>query len=179
MLKTIGAKLGRPFHNNDPNAFADALEDADLQTRSGTFVTLKIKNRLRGCIGSLDSSASIIEGVRRNALHAAFHDPRFSPLSTAEFDGTDIEISVLTPPLPLAYTDASDLLSKLRVDVDGVIIRKGAASATFLPQVWEQLPLPEDFLSHLCMKAGLQADAWRQGGLDVQTYQVQYFEEHR
>jgi len=63
--------------------------------------------------------------------------------------------------------------------VDGVIIRKEYYSATFLPQVWEQLPRPEDFLNHLCAKAGLPADAWRKTGLEVMTYQVQYFEEEK
>ena len=89
----------------------------------------------------------------------------------------DIEVSILTEPLPLAYRDSQDLIRKLRVNVDGVIIRKGHASATFLPQVWEQLPRPENFLNHLCMKAGLPADAWKHSELEVLTYQVQYFEE--
>jgi len=65
----------------------------------------------------------------------------------------------------------------LRPGIDGVIIKSGSASATFLPQVWDQLPQPEPFLSHLCMKAGLSADQWRKGDLEVQVYQVQYFEE--
>jgi AmmeMemoRadiSam system protein A len=92
-------------------------------------------------------------------------------------DRTQIEVSILTEPLPLAYQDSQDLIQKLRVNVDGVIIRKGHASATFLPQVWEQLPQPENFLNHLCMKAGLPADAWKDSELEVLTYQVQYFEE--
>ena len=86
-------------------------------------------------------------------------------------------MSVLTEPVPLDYTDADDLLVKLNPGVDGVIIKKGYASATFLPQVWEQLPQPEPFLSHLCMKAGLPAGQWRKGGLTVLVYRVQYFEE--
>jgi AmmeMemoRadiSam system protein A len=118
-----------------------------------------------------------LDGVKRNAVNAAFHDPRFSSLSRAELDRTEIEVSILTEPLPLAYRDSRDLIQKLRVHVDGVIIRKGHASATFLPQVWDQLPRPEDFLSHLCMKAGLTSDAWKSSELEVLTYQVQYFEE--
>ena len=115
--------------------------------------------------------------MRRNAINAAFHDPRFPPLSERELEKVDIEVSILTEPQPLEYADGEDLLTKLRVNVDGVIIRKGHASATFLPQVWEQLPDPEDFLEHLCMKAGLSSNAWRNTKLDVLTYQVQYFEE--
>jgi len=119
-----------------------------------------------------------LEGVKRNAVNAAFHDPRFSPLSKDELDRTEIEVSILTEPQPLAFRDGQDLAQKLRAHVDGVIIRKGHASATFLPQVWEQLPGPEDFLSHLCLKAGLPSEAWKNSELEVLTYQVQYFEEN-
>ena len=154
-----------------------AFQDERFQAHCGTFVTLKIKGQLRGCIGNLTPEGSVLEGVKRNAVNAAFHDPRFSSISAAELDRTQIEVSILTEPLPLAYRDSQDLIQKLRVNVDGVIIRKGHASATFLPQVWEQLPRPENFLNHLCMKAGLPADAWKNSKLEVLTYQVQYFEE--
>ena len=86
-------------------------------------------------------------------------------------------MSVLTEPQILDYSDPEDLIDKLRPDIDGVTIRKGHAAGTFLPQVWEQLPEPRTFLSHLCMKAGLPSDAWQQGDLEVETYQVQYFQE--
>ena len=119
----------------------------------------------------------MLEGVRRNAINAAFHDPRFSRLTKDELERTEIEVSILTEPQLLAYRDGQDLIQKLRVNVDGVIIRKGYASATFLPQVWEQLPEPADFLSYLCRKAGLSSDAWQSSKLEVLTYQVQYFEE--
>jgi AmmeMemoRadiSam system protein A len=158
-------------------SLTQALQDNSFQSHCGTFVTLKIQGQLRGCIGNLTSTESIIDGVKRNAINAAFHDPRFAPLSNQELEQTKIEVSVLTEPEPLTFHDGEDLLKKLRVNVDGVIIRKGRASATFLPQVWEQLPRPEDFLSHLCLKAGLSSDAWKSSELDVMTYQVQYFEE--
>ena len=90
-----------------------------------------------------------------------------------------IEISILSKPQPCPYSDAMDLLHKLRPGVDGVIIKKGHAQATFLPQVWKQLPQPQEFLKHLCLKAGLAADAWEKQMLEVSIYQVQYFEEHR
>ena len=115
--------------------------------------------------------------MQHNALNAAFHDPRFAPLSEQEFDRVRIEVSVLTAPRPLAFADGEDLVRKLRPKLDGVIVRKGYTSATFLPQVWEQLPRAEDFLSHLCLKAGLARDAWKHPGLEVSAYQVQYFEE--
>jgi len=140
-------------------------------------VTLKHKGQLRGCIGNLSASETVSDGVRRNAVNAAFHDPRFSPLTLPELADIAIEVSVLTEPQPLSFTDAQDLLRQLRPTIDGVIIRQGYASATFLPQVWDQLPKKEDFLGHLCLKAGLPREAWKQGKLQVSTYQVQYFEE--
>ena len=172
-------------HFGETTAPADAqrleacLADPALQVCCGTFVTLKIDNQLRGCIGSLSGTSPIAAGVRNNVLNAAFHDPRFAPLGKTELDAVQIEVSVLSEPVPLAYSDADDLLARLRPGIDGVIIKKGHASATFLPQVWEQLPQPEPFLSHLCQKAGLPAGQWREGDLEVQIYQVQYFEEAR
>jgi AmmeMemoRadiSam system protein A len=175
---TLMEKFGRPLPPSEAERMRSALSDASFQVPSGTFVTLKHKGQLRGCIGSLSASDPLAEGVRRNAVNAAFHDPRFAPLTESELGQVEIEVSVLSEPQPLAFSDPEDLLRKLRANVDGVIIRQGHASATFLPQVWEQLPKKEDFLGHLCLKAGLPRDAWKRGKLEVSTYQVQYFEEH-
>ena len=175
--QTIMKKLGGETPASDSDADIPDQKDDRFKSHCGTFVTLKIKGQLRGCIGNLSSTETLWNGVKRNAINAAFHDPRFSPLTDEEFDQTEIEVSVLTEPCPLAYRDAEDLIKKLRVNVDGVIIRKGHASATFLPQVWEQLPRPEAFLSHLCLKAGLPSNAWQEPELEVLTYQVQYFED--
>jgi AmmeMemoRadiSam system protein A/AmmeMemoRadiSam system protein B len=174
---TISETLGRNLPDAEPTVQPTVLQDEDFKQHCGTFVTLKIKGQLRGCIGNLTPTESVWEGVKRNAVNAAFHDHRFSPLTAAELDQTEIEVSILTEPRPLEYRDGEDLIQKLRAEVDGVIIRKGHASATFLPQVWEQLPQPDQFLSHLCLKAGLRADAWKDPELEVLTYQVQYFEE--
>jgi len=171
--QTISQKLEHISDKIDP----DSLRDLDFQESRGTFVTLTIDGRLRGCIGSLETTASILEGIRRNAVNAAFRDPRFPKLEAEELDKIEIEVSILTDPQPLEYRDGKDLLSKLRPHVDGVILSKGSAGATFLPQVWEQLPRPEKFLSHLCRKAGLPANEWEKGKLKILTYQVQYFEE--
>jgi AmmeMemoRadiSam system protein A len=175
--KTIMKELAVKPPDTESDSLISALQDEKFRAHCGTFVTLKIKGQLRGCIGNLTSTESVLEGVKRNAINAAFHDPRFSSLSAAELDRTDIEVSILTEPLPLAYHGPQDLIQKLRVNVDGVIIRKGHANATFLPQVWEQLPQPENFLNHLCLKAGLPSDAWKHPDLEVLTYQVQYFKE--
>jgi len=116
--KTIMEKLGKKMPSDKARQLSDALKDSCFNERRGTFVTLKIDGRLRGCIGSLTSNESILRGIRRNALNAAFRDPRFPPLTTDEFEHVDIEISILTKPQPLEYTDYSDLLSKLRVNID-------------------------------------------------------------
>lgn len=143
----------------------------------GTFVTLTIGGNLRGCIGHIIPQESLIEGIRTNAINSAFRDPRFRPLNKEEWKNIKIEISILTDPKPLPYSDANDLLKKLRPGIDGVIIKKGFYQATFLPQVWEQLPDKKEFLTHLSLKAGLEGDAWKEGDLEVSTYQVQAFEE--
>ena len=175
--KTIMDKLGLDASGSTFQDLLLATNDACFTLHCGTFVTLKINGQLRGCIGNLTSTETVLEGVKRNAIHAAFHDPRFAPLSKEELGRTEIEVSILTVPQPLVFRDWQELIKKLRVHVDGVIIRKGHASATFLPQVWEQLPRPEAFLAQLCRKAGLPSQAWKNSELDVLTYQVQYFEE--
>lgn len=175
--QTIADKLG--IKTNLAHALSSISEDISLKRKSGTFVTLKIHDRLRGCIGNLDNSETITQGVKRNAINAAFNDYRFSPLTKQEFEDVEIEISILSEPKRLDYEDGKDLVKKLRPNVDGVIIRKGFASATFLPQVWEQLPRTEDFLTHLCQKAGLSSDEWKSSKLEVLTYNVQYFEEEK
>ncbi len=173
--KTIADRLN--IKTSDSNEPGSELSDDIFNARRGTFVTLKINNQLRGCIGNLSADKTIIEGVKDNALNAAFHDPRFPPLSKDEIRNVDIEISLLTEATIIEYQDEADLLKKLRQNIDGVIIRKGPYSATFLPQVWEQLPDKKSFLEHLCQKAGLPSDEWRRPGLEVMVYQVQYFEE--
>lgn len=143
----------------------------------GTFVTLHKKGALRGCIGNIEPVKTILQGVMDNSRHAAFNDSRFNPLTQEEIMDTVIEISILTCPEKLNYADARDLTARLRPQIDGVIIKKYHHQATFLPQVWEQLNDPESFLSHLCTKAGLPGDEWRNGDLEVLVYQVQSFEE--
>ncbi len=169
--EAIAEKLGQKRgERND-------IVDAALQAECGTFVTLKIGGQLRGCIGNLEPVGSIHEAIRRNALNAAFHDSRFPELSAEELARVHINISILTRPQTLVYRDGTDLISRLRPGMDGVILSLGHTGATFLPQVWEQLPQPEEFLGHLCRKAGLSETAWRDLHPEVSIYQVQCFEE--
>ena len=149
-----------------------------LEMIGASFVTLHTRSgSLRGCIGSLQARRPLVEDVRNNALAAAFEDPRFPSLSARELPDIVIEISVLSVPQPLAYTDVNDLLQKLRPGIDGVVLESGWHRATFLPQVWEQLPSHREFLSNLCYKAGLPADAWRDTNVKISTYQVEEFAE--
>jgi len=149
-----------------------------LEQPGAAFVTLHTRDgQLRGCIGSLIAHRSLVEDVQHNAIAAALEDPRFSPVNATELDNIVIEVSVLTAPEPLNFDGPDDLIRKLRPNVDGVLIERGWNRATFLPQVWEQLPSHEIFLSHLCNKAGLPSNAWRWPDLKVSTYQVEEFEE--
>ena len=149
-----------------------------LQEAGSSFVTLTLHGKLRGCIGSLEPYESLAEDVREHAAGAALKDPRFPPVSEDELSGLEIEISRLTRPIPLEYRDANDLLSRLRPHVDGVILRADAHHrATFLPQVWEKIPDPAEFLDNLCYKMGLEPDLWRRAHFEVLTYQVEEFHE--
>jgi AmmeMemoRadiSam system protein A len=176
--QTLMTRLNLKVDAQERSALEAALEADIFKSVRGTFVTLTQKGQLRGCIGHLTGIAEVHQSVRQNAVSAAFHDPRFAPLTAAELTDVAIEISILTEPQPLDYADAEDLVRRLRPRVDGVILSQQGASATFLPQVWQQLPNPKTFLAHLCQKAGLRAESWRAGDLTVSTYQVQSFEEH-
>jgi len=173
--KNILGKFGKK--SDVPRSLKTSVSSLVLKEKRGTFVTLHKKGNLRGCIGNIDPDKTILQGVMDNARQAAFNDSRFSPLSYEELKDTHIEISILTPPEKLDYTDAKDLVAKLRPHIDGVMIKKQYKSATFLPQVWEQLKDPEIFLTHLCSKAGLPRDEWKSCDLEVLVYQVQSFQD--
>ncbi|HJQ14154.1 MAG TPA: AmmeMemoRadiSam system protein A [Anaerolineales bacterium] len=149
-----------------------------LREEGSSFVTLTSGGLLRGCIGALDAYQPLAEDVRVHAIAAALKDPRFSPVREEELSGIQIEISRLTRPDPLEYKDAEDLLSKLRPYVDGVILRHDSQrQVTFLPQVWEKIPDPAEFLNNLCYKMGMEPDLWRYRHFEVLTYQVEEFHE--
>lgn len=148
-----------------------------LRELGAAFVTLTEDGELRGCIGTLEAYQPLFEDVREHAAAAALEDFRFPPVRPEEVEGLEIEISRLTEPQALIYEDGSDLLQKLRPCVDGVVLRDGIRRATFLPQVWEKLSEPEEFLDQLCMKMGAPRNTWRVRKLDVYTYQVEEFRE--
>ena len=143
---------------------AQAAEDAEwLREQGATFVTLKQGEQLRGCIGSLQAYRPLLQDVKSNAVAAAFRDPRFPPLRAPELDATRIEVSLLSKQEPLAFEDEAHALAQLRPGIDGIVFEYGYHHSTFLPQVWEDLPDPVEFLGHLKQKAGLPPDFWEHG----------------
>ena len=148
----------------------------DLADGGASFVTLTEAGQLRGCIGTLSAVRALRDDVDRNAVNAAFRDPRFMPLGRDELAAVDVEVSVLSEPEFMQFTSEADALAQLRPGIDGVIFSSGCRQSTFLPQVWEMLPDVRDFMGHLKRKAGLPADFW---GPDVMLarYQVLKFKE--
>ena len=150
--RAIAAELGRA-HGPWPEHEALAVPGA-------TFVTLFLRDALRGCIGTLEARRPLGVDVRVNATAAAFRDPRFPALQHSEFDGLAIEVSLLSAAERLHFADEEDLLARLQPGVDGVVLEYTGRRATFLPQVWATLPRPRDFLAELKLKAGMPADFW-------------------
>lgn len=150
---------------------------AALREHGASFVTLTIDGELRGCIGALEAYQPLAEDVQEHAAAAALHDPRFLPVQESELNKIRIEVSRLSAPRPLEYASGEDLLRRLTPHVDGVILKDGAKRATFLPQVWEKIPDPAEFLDQLCLKMGARRGAWREGHLQVFTYRVEEFHE--
>ncbi|MHC1739560.1 MAG: AmmeMemoRadiSam system protein A [Anaerolineaceae bacterium] len=159
-----------------PSLTTEQLTPA-LRAHGAVFVTLTIGGELRGCIGSLQAFRPLVDDVQDHSVDAALHDYRFMPVSEEEVPLLKIEISQLTIPLPLEFADLAELPAKLKPNIDGVVLHDGVRSATFLPQVWEQLPDPESFLSQLCLKMGASADLWRRKKLQVSIYHVDEFHE--
>jgi len=163
---------------NEPLKKIKLQEHSQLLRNPGaSFVTLTIQEILRGCIGTLEAYQSLILDVQEHAVAAAMEDYRFPAVCGEELQLINIEISRLTPMHLMDYSTPEDLISKLRVNVDGVLIKANGRRATFLPQVWEKVPDPEQFLSQLCKKMGATPDLWRKKHIQVNTYQVEKFKE--
>lgn len=132
----------------------------ELTVVRATFVTLEKQGALRGCIGGLAAVRPLVEDIAQNAYSAAFKDPRFPPVESAEIDALAIHLSILSRAQAMQFTSQEDLVAQLRPGIDGLILEAGARRATFLPSVWQSLPEPESFLRHLKQKAGLAVDHW-------------------
>src|SRR5690554_1218519 len=146
-----------------------------IKENRGCFVTLTIDGQLRGCIGYIEPIKPLYQAVMDNACNAALKDTRFTPVKSKELEKIKVEVSVLTRPQILQYTDPDDLLNKLIPGVHGVILEKGPYKSTFLPQVWESLPDKKNFLQHLSIKGGMDSDGWKTA--NVKTYKAFHFQE--
>ncbi len=142
-----------------------------LQESGASFVTLTQNGQLRGCIGTLEARRSLRTDVQANAVGAALRDPRFTPLTLAELPQTEVEVSLLSPLQPLQFENQAQALVQLRPGIDGILFEYQQYRSTFLPQVWEQLPDPVQFMAQLKRKAGLRADFWADG-VRLQRYTV-------
>ena len=165
-----GLELGRA-----PSLEASSFSD-ELRAPGASFVTLRLKGALRGCTGSLRATRPLVEDICVNAWRSASADPRFPPLRREELDAIDIHISVLSALTPFPVRSRQELLRKLRPGVDGLVLRDRAATATFLPAVWEQLPDAHRFLEELFAKAGLPPDHWSET-IAFERYSVVEFAE--
>jgi len=134
-----------------------------LAEDGASFVTLTQDGELRGCIGTLQAHRPLLSDIKSNAVSAAFRDPRFAPLSLEELERTAVEISLLSPTQEMEFEHEADALAQLRAGVDGIVFEYRGHRSTFLPQVWEQLPQPHQFMAHLKRKAGLPHNFWAEG----------------
>jgi AmmeMemoRadiSam system protein A len=137
--------------------------DPVLHTHAASFVTLERDERLLGCVGTLDATAPLVEGVARQALGAAFADPRVPPIDVDDFVAMTVKISVLSEPERVPVGTFEELAAAVRVGLDGVVVEAGSRRATLLPSVWRQLHHPGEFLAALWEKAGLTPGTWPAG----------------
>lgn len=159
LLEIVKKTIASKFDANIKLDTKKLLEDFPfLKEQKACFVTLTLNNKLRGCIGSLQAHRTLLDDLISNSYGAAFEDPRFYELSLEEFEKVDIEISILSTPIEVRYTDIENLKSKIIPNVHGVILQKDGRRSTFLPQVWEQLPSFEEFFHHLCYKGSFEDD---------------------
>jgi AmmeMemoRadiSam system protein A len=172
LLQTARRSIEHGLAHGTPLTVQCSGIDPALAVRRASFVTLEKRQTLRGCIGSIEAYRPLLEDVAHNAFAAAFEDPRFAPVTADEWPELTLSLSLLTQPRPFPVKDRQDLLNQLRPGVDGLILREGRRSATFLPSVWESLATPELFVSHLLVKGGWPADYWSDR-LEVSRYETE------
>jgi AmmeMemoRadiSam system protein A len=162
----------RPDETSGPSPAIDPA----LHRLGASFVTLTIHGALRGCIGTPQARVPLAEDVQENAIRAALMDPRFPPVTADELDELEIEVSVLTPPRPLDCPP-EERAERVQPGVDGLLLASGFHRGLLLPQVWDKIPDPKDFMAILCQKAGLSPSAWRRSDTELRVFQVQAFVE--
>ncbi|WP_457636716.1 AmmeMemoRadiSam system protein A [Oceanithermus sp.] len=177
LLEVAEGAIARALRGEKPEPPSLDGLPGSLTSPGASFVTLTQQGRLRGCIGSLEARRPLVHDVHHNALAAAFHDPRFPPLAPEEWPQTEVEVSVLSPLKPLPYTDLDDLINKLSPQM-GIVLEHPQGRATYLPQVWQQLPDPKRFLFSLAQKAGLSPAVYADPATRVYYYTVEKFTRH-
>lgn len=176
LLAVARDSLAEAFGLREPGDSPGDSREPWLDEPGATFVTLRRSGSLRGCVGSLRAYRPLRDDVRANARTAAFSDTRFPPLTRDELAEVDLEVSLLSAPEPLSAASEEEALALLRPGIDGVILEYHNHRGTFLPQVWEQLPEPREFLAHLKHKAGLPPGFWHPD-LRLWRYTVTKWEE--
>ena len=160
LLDIAERSIGDGLDNRRPALPTPDELPEELRRPVGAFVTLNVHGQLNGCIGSIETDEAVGVSVARHAWSAAFADPRLPQLRRVDYDHLDIEISLLSPLAPIVARSRHALLEALQPGIDGLLIGAGSRRAVFLPSVWEQLPSPETFLTHLFHKAGLDPASW-------------------
>ena len=150
--------------------------EGSLQQPRASFVTLRINAVLRGCMGSLEATVALASDVTQNAFKSAFKDPRFPPLTSAEFVLIHIAIAVLTSSEPIEFDSEKELAQQLRPGVDGVTLKEGTQRSTLIPAAWNHFTSSVQFVEQLKIKAGLPVDYWSDT-IRFERYQAESFEE--
>ncbi len=173
LLSAARESIKAVFNESFPPTL-DYTQFPNLKQNYGVFVTLRIKNDLRGCIGYIFSKLPLFETVRDAAKQSAFNDPRFIPLTSGELEKIDIEISILSIPLPINSYD------EIKLGVHGLLLEEGSHKSVLLPQVATENNLGlEEFLSILCEKAGLYSQLWKNKTLNLKAFDAQIFSEEQ
>jgi AmmeMemoRadiSam system protein A len=146
--------------------------DSKLWEEAACFVTVYVDNKLRGCIGDINASEALYKNIIRNAIAAAFSDFRFPSIQTEDLPMLKTEVSVLTPPEDYQPKNVTGLIEYLEREKPGLILEKYGRKALFLPQVWQEIKKPSEFLSHLCLKASLDPLAWQNEGMKFWTFKT-------
>lgn len=178
LLKIARESIKSRLANRDMHEILKASDlPEQVKLNGACFVTLTKSGELRGCIGSLEAYRPLYKDVVSNALNSAFSDHRFAPVSMSEIDKIRIEISILSERTEIVYKDFNDLKKQIIPKKHGVFLSYSYNSATFLPQVWDQLYTHEQFFTHLCQKAGLSPDFIFFNKPKIEVYTVDNFEE--
>jgi hypothetical protein len=150
----------------DPRSYASPLCD-----RWAAFVTVRVEQELRGCVGTIEANQPLVSTVVRYAYAAAFEDSRFAAITWEDHRRLDLQVSILSPTTLMSFGSEPELLEQLRPGIDGLILEADGRRGTFLPSVWESIPTPRDFWLGLKRKAGLPTHYWS-NALKVRRYRT-------